>query len=268
MIFTYGGANLFYGFLFKTRQNRDTCQCTAYDQLRYLKAKYTIMRPVEPLDAFLNRACATIGDRIRLGQMDKTEINLSKYFFDNQSLLDMIYQSIQDNLLLNSYYYTLRDNFGAIDLRDTVDLRLPLVIGDSSLATGFEHTKSIDDDSYNYIVVAKDDKSAGVRNTYVSEDSINIGQWGKLMHYEKVSADLNEAQLKDRAARLLALKNRETVSLSVECVGDTRVIAGSGVKVEIEEAGLDMWALVDSATHTFEGSNHTMKLNLRYGWWY
>ena len=198
--------------------------------------------------------------------MDKTEYKLGKYLFDNKTYLDMLYQSIQDNLIGNTYYYTLRDNCGALDLRDTLDLRLPLVIGDESLAYDYDYTRSIDEDTYNYVKVAKDDKKKGVRDTYVVQDSNNISKWGKLILYEKVSANLNDAQLIDRAKMLLSIKNRETETLKIECIGDIRVMGGSGVKVEISAAGLNTWAVVDSVTHNFDKG--TMTLNLIFGRWY
>ncbi|MDR2933232.1 MAG: hypothetical protein LBV27_09015 [Oscillospiraceae bacterium] len=269
VIFTYGGANIFYGFLFKTKQDKKKYTCTAYDQLRYFKANYTLMRQIETLDSFLNRVAYTVNDRVRLGTVDKTEIKLGKYFFDNKELLDMLYQSIKDNLLLNGYQYTLRDNFGALDLRDTYDLRLPLVLGDNSLATDFSYTRSIDDSTYNYIKVAKDDQAAGVRNTYIAQDSKTIGTdtegWGRLILYHKVSGDLNDEQLAQRANQLLYLHNEETRTLTIDAIGDTRIRGGSGVKVEIASAGLDMWAVADSVNHEFTGKAHTMKIDLIYG---
>ena len=178
----------------------------------------------------------------------------------------MIYQSIKDNLVANGYWYALRDNFGALDLRDIVDLRLPIIIGDGSLGTDFDYEKSIDDDTFNYIKVAKDDKDKGVRNTYVSMDSSTIGKWGRLMYYDKVSADLNDSQLATRSRQLLQLKNRETQTLRVECIGDTRVFGGSGIKVMIAEAGLNLWAVVNSVTHEFTKNKHTMNLELKFVW--
>lgn len=269
---SFGGVNIFFGWLFKASMSRDKVTCTCYDQLRYLKAQDTLMRQVETLDAFLNRVGATLGDRIRLGQIDSTEYKLPKYFFDNKNYMDMLYQSIQDNLRGNSYLYTLRDNFGAIDLRDTVDLRLPLIVGDKSLATDFDYTASIDDDTYNYVKVAKDNKQTGVRETYFAESSTNISKWGKLMLYEKVTADLNPAQLIDRANLLLAIKNRETETLQIKALGDLRVMGGSGVRVVISQAKLDTWAVVNSVTHTFDRDKktprHEMTLNLIFGRWY
>jgi len=267
VIYTFDGTNVFYGFLFKTNQNKKVYKCVAYDQLIYLaKGKGSLMRKVQTLESFLNDVAFAVGDRMRLGNVDKTEYKLGKYLFDNKTYLDMLYQSIQDNLIGNTYYYTLRDNFGALDLRDTLDLRLPLVIGDESLAYDYDYTRSIDEDTYNYVKVAKDDKKKGVRDTYVVQDSNNISKWGKLILYEKVSANLNDAQLIDRAKMLLSIKNRETETLKIECIGDIRVMGGSGVKVEIAAAGLNTWAVVDSVTHNFDKG--TMTLNLIFGRWY
>lgn len=265
VIFRYGGADIFYGFLFKTRENRERYACTAYDQLRYLKAKWSVTREAQTLSSFVNDVCANVMERIRLGTIDSTEFVLGKKLFDNKTFLDMLYDSIGDNLVGNGYHYCLRDEFGAIALRDLYDLRLPLVIGDESLAYGYEYTQSIDEDTYNYIKVAKDDKDAGVRDTYVVSDNTTIAKWGKLILYEKVSANLNDAQLAERAKRLLDLKNSETQTLSLECIGDTRVHAGNGIKVEIEEAELSFWAVVESVTHSFGKQSHTMKLNLMFG---
>lgn len=264
-VFTYNNTNIFYGFLFKSSQSKDNFSCICYDQLRYLKASNSIMRQVQTLDSFTNDVCAQVGERMRLGKLDSTEVNLGKYNFDNKTHLDMIYQSIKDNLLLNGYQYVLRDNFGALDLIDAYDLRLPLIIGDSSLATDFEYTNSIDDDTYNYIKVALDDEEKGVRDVYITTQGQTVAAWGKLMLYDKVSAKMNSAQLTERANMLLKIKNRETETLSVECIGDVRVMAGSGIKIEIAQANINGWGMVESVTHEFGKTNHTMKLNLLFG---
>lgn len=266
VIFTYGSTNIFYGFLFTTKQDRKKYSCTCYDQLRYFKASNSIMRPICTLTEFLNIVAVSVGERVSMGQIDDTAVKLGKYLFDNKTHLDMLYQSIKDNLSLNGYWYALRDNFGALDLRDIVDLRLPLIIGDSSLGTDFDYEKSIDDDTYNYIKVAKDDQDKGVRNVYLAQDSSTIKTWGKLMYYDKVSADLNESQLAARANQLLQLKNRETQTLKMDCMGDTRVMGGSGIRVKIAEVGLDLWAVVDSVTHNFGHTKHTMSLELKFVW--
>lgn len=261
--FQYNGVNIFYGWLFSTKQNGKKYSCTCYDQLRYFKGSNSLLRPAgTTLTSWVNSVALDCGDRIRLGTIESTEYRLGKYLFDNKTRLDMIYQSIQDNLIANGYWYALRDEFGALCLRDVYNLRLPVVIGDGSYGKDFDYDKSIDEDTYNYVKVAKDDSEKGVRNVYISQDSKTIAQWGKLMIYDKVSADLNDSQLASRANRLLSVKNRETETLSVECMGDNRISAGNSVRVIISAAGIDKWAVVDSCTHEFKKDSHSMKLDL------
>lgn len=264
VIFYFGSVNVFYGYLFTTKQNREKYECTCYDQLRYFKGSNSIIRPSGmTLTNWVNTVSADCGPRIRMGTIESTEYGLGKYLFDNKTHLDMIYQSIQDNLIGNGYWYVFRDVFGALELRDIYNLRLPIIIGDGSLAKDYEYTKSIDKDTFNYAKVAKDDSKAGVRNVYLSKDDAAIERWGKLMIYDKVSADLNDSQLAARSNRLLFIKNRETQTLeNVDCAGDSRVQAGNSVRVVLTNAGLDNWAIVSHAVHEYGFTEHKMKLDL------
>lgn len=264
--FSHNGANVFYGFLFMSKAGPKSISCTAYDQMRYLKAQDFMNRKGETLDAFCKRLFAQFNERISVGQIDSTGAVLSDKIFDNKTYLDMIYQSISESLYLNGYYYALRDEFGALTLRDVYDLRQGLVIGDGSLATDYSYTRSIDSDTYNFVKVGQDNDATGQRDVYAAQDSPNIAQWGKLMLYKTVS-DQNEAQLKALAANILAVKNRATETLTVDCVGDLRVRAGVGLKVSISSVGVDLWAIVNRAVHSFNGAAHTMKLDLQYGRW-
>lgn len=267
VVFMHEGVNVFYGFLFTSRTNSKTVKCTAYDQLRYFKAQDFMYRNGETLDAFIKRICATISDRISIGQIDPTGALLSKKIFDNKTYLDMIGDSIKETLLLTGNYYALRDEFGALTLRDVYDLRLGLVIGDGSLATDYSYTRSIDSDTYNFVKVGQDNQSTGQRDVYAAQDSANIAQWGKLLLLYKTVSDQNAAQLKALAANILAVKNRATETLTVDCIGDLRLRAGTGLKVKISDIGVDLWAVVNRAAHSFDGAAHTMKLDLQYGRW-
>lgn len=264
--FSYNGTDVFYGFLFTSRATDKTISCTAYDQLRYLKAQDFLVRKGETLDTFCKRAFAQFYERISVGQIDSTGAVLSDKLFKDKTYLDAIYDSISESLYLNGYYYALRDEFGALTLRDVYDLRLGLIVGDGSLATDYSYTRSIDEDTYNIIKVGQDNESTGQRDVYAAQDSASIAQWGKLLLY-KTASDQNEAQLNALAVSILAVKNRETETLSVDCTGDLRVRAGVGLKVVISSIGVNLWAIVNRAVHSFDGAEHIMKLDLQYGRW-
>ena len=255
---TYNDSPVFYGCLMRTESDMDKRRCCCSDQIRYLQANGSLVREVEPLGRFVERAAAQIGDRLRIGTIENTELNLSRHRFDNKPYLDMILQSIAENEQLNGYHYTFYDRFGALTLTDTLNLRLPLVLGDNSLATGFSYTRSIDRDVYNVVKVVPESGAAVVK-----QDLESVAKWGKLILYQKESGK-NAVQLNHAAETLLASKNREVQSLRIDAVGDTRVIGGSGVKVILGSVGISEWAVVKRATHQF-GSNYTMSVELELG---
>lgn len=73
----------------------------------------------------------------------------------------------------------------------------------------------------------------------------------------------NAAQIQKLLDTLAKLKNRETKSLKIEALGDLRIRAGSYVRILIRELGLNQPFLVDACTHDFDGTDHTMSLELK-----
>ena len=254
------GADMFAGRVFAHRRTQDKrIQVTAYDQLRYLKAKDTVMRKQMSLTQFVDVIAANL--QLRVSGLANSVIPLDDYLFDNQTYLDMAYQSISDNLMANGYYYCLYDRFGALALTDLLDMRLPLIVGEQSLGFKYEYEVSIDSDTYNQVKLAYDNKKTGKRDIYIARDGNNIGKWGVLQHFEKVTSG-TDAQLIDKANILLKLKNRETVTLTMSALGDVRVRGGSGVRVILNDCGIDLWAIVDKAVHKWSNGIHTMDLTL------
>lgn len=266
VMFTYGTGKVFYGFLFKAEYGVYRTHCTAYDQLRYLKADAPLMRQNETLKDFVARALTQAGDRIRVGEVASTDIKLAQKLFDGTNYLDMLYKSIDENRELNGYRYALRDEFGAITLRDLYDLRTGVVIGDDSLATDFAYSCAIGDDAYNYVKVAQSSHDDGLRNAVIAKNDALIAQWGKLATFKQMSEG-NKAQMQSLADSILSERGKESETLSINCVGDLRLRAGSGARVVISQTGIAYWALVKCAVHTFAGANHTMKLELERGEW-
>ena len=146
-------------------------------------------------------------------------------------------------------------------MTDLLDMRLPLIVGEQSLGFKYEYVVSIDSDTYNQVKLAYDNKKTGKRDIYIARDSNNIGKWGVLQHFEKVTSG-TDAQLIDKANMLLKLKNRETVTLTMSALGDVRVRGGSGVRVILNDCGIDLWAIVDKAVHKWSNGIHTMDLTL------
>lgn len=258
--FKYKNFNIFYGFIFKVENSDGTKSVTAYDSLRYFKYKDTKIIKNTTLGKLVK---SIVEDKnLRAGTIEDNGYILKDRIEDNKTYLDMIYDAISDNLLFTGYKYILYDNFGSICLREAEQLKLPLVIGDESLATGYSYEKSIDGETYNRIKLAQDNKNTGTRETYISQDSASMARWGVLQYYDKVDEDMNSAQIKEKADKLLKYYNREEETFNISSIGDYRVRGGSGIYVDISELNIKKWCMVKKATHTFGGKKHTMELEL------
>lgn len=258
--FRYDGINVFYGYVFKHDQNKQKQRTvTAYDQLRYCKAKDTLIVKEDTLTSLVTKMCNYFG--LTKGIMASSKYNLPVSAPHNKTWLDILYTAIKDTLVGSGKLYALRDEFGSIALRDVEDLKLPLVLGDESLAYDYEYEKSIDDETYNQVKLVSDNESTGKRDAYISKDSGSINKYGLLQYFEELDKNVNPSQAKSKADMLLKLYNRETESLTLDCLGDASVRAGNSFFGRIEDIGLNKRLIVRSVTHEFLPA-HTMSLEV------
>lgn len=258
--FRYSGANIFYGYVFKHGQNKaKEITVTAYDQLRYCKAKDTIVVKNDTIDSLVRKMCNYFG--LRTGSLASTGYKLPVSVQDDKTWLDIIYSAISDTLMNTGRWYCLRDEFGSISVRDLQDLQLALVLGDESFAYDYEYEKSIDDEFYNQIKIVSDNEDTGKRDVYITNDSDSIAKYGLLQYFEVLDKNYNPSQAKAKADALLNLYNREVETLELNCLGDTRVRAGNSFFGQIEDIQLNRRLIVRSVTHKFIPV-HTMSLEV------
>lgn len=258
--FKYNGADIFYGFVFKVSMNSDSeVSVTAYDQLRYCKAKDTIVSNNDTVGSLVKKMCNYFS--LRVGTVDNTGYTLPLSVQDDKTWLDIIYDSISDTLVGTGRKYALRDEFGSITLRNIESLATTLVLGDESLAYDYEYTKSIDEDFYNQIKLVSDNETTGKRDTFIVKDSSSISKYGLLQYFEVLDKNENTSKAKDKANNLLKLYNREVETLSLSCIGDTSIRAGNSFYASVEDIKLNKRLIVKSATHSFL-PNHTMELEV------
>ncbi|WP_253294671.1 XkdQ/YqbQ family protein [Anaerocolumna aminovalerica] len=258
--FKYDNKNIFSGIAFSHRHTKDKeIAVTAYDQLRYCKAKDEIVVLKDTATTLTKRMCNYFG--LRAGTLTDTKYVLATGVQDGKTWLDIVYDGISETLMNTGKKFCLRDEFGAISLRNLEDLKLNLILGDDSLCYDFNYEKSIDDEFYNRIkIYVKGDK--GKNGQFIVEDSnSSIKKYGLLQYFESLDKEVNISQVKAKAKALLGLYNQEVESLSLECLGDTSVRAGSTFYVLIEGIELFKPLFVKSVTHKFL-PNHTMSLEV------
>ena len=178
----------------------------------------------------------------------------------------MLESAIEETAVSGGQRYAFWDNFGTLELFNLNRGITNLVIGDSSLMTGFSLTKSIDE-AANSVKVMREDKDKGKREIYSAKNDKNIEKWGKLQVVETISdADLNANQLKARATELLKEKNVEALTADIDAISDLSIRAGKSftwrnAKTKAYGVGNDSLVLVTRCVHTFS-QNPTMSLEI------
>ncbi|MFU0784492.1 MAG: Phage protein D [Thermoanaerobacterium thermosaccharolyticum] len=257
--FKYDDEKIFYGYVFKvSRDKTKKITVTAYDQLRYCKAKDTIVVKNDTVTTLAIKMCNYFG--LNKGVLSGTGYTLATSVQDDKTWLDILYNAINDTLTNTGKWYCLRDEFGSIAIRNLEDLTVNLVLGDESYVYDYTDEKSIDDEFYNLIKLVIDNEDTGKRDVYIAKDSDSMSEYGILQYFEKLD-NSNASQAKSKADKLLSLYNREVETLELKCLGDTRIRAGSSFYGQIEDIGLNKKLLVKTVTHKFMPI-HTMDLEV------
>jgi hypothetical protein len=293
--FRYNGANIFYGVVFKHEHVKNkVVTITAYDLLRYCKAKDTVVMKGDTVTTLARKMCNYFG--IPAGTLANTGYVLPTDAQSDKTWLDIMYSAIGDTLRATGRWYALRDEFGSVCLRNLTELETNLILGDGSACYDYSYSKSIDDDFYNEIKLAVDNEVTGKRDVYIAKDSGSINKYGLLQYFDVMSFDTTttsgtsstagatgkdsedrkakkqaekvakEAKKKSLAIQmsnaLLSLYNGETESFSMSCIGNTAIRAGSSFHAYLSEIGINKRLIVKTATHTFL-PNYTMTLEVK-----
>lgn len=262
------GDEIFFGFVFKQQRGKEPIiTVTAYDQLRYLKNKDTIVYENKTADQFLKMIAADYA--LNIGTLENTGYIINSRVEENTSLFDMIQNALDLTLQNTRNLFVLYDDFGKLALKNlssmTVGAPGAYLMVDEETGENFEYTSSIDDNTYNKIKLTYDNEDTGFREVYIAQDSGNMNKWGILQYFDTLKKGEN-GQAKVDA--LLKLYNKKTRSLKLTNVlGDNRVRAGSLIVVNLDLGDIKIknFMLVESCRHTYKESAHWMDLTLRGG---
>lgn len=262
------GDEVFFGFVFKQQRTKEQIiTVTAYDQLRYLKNKDTIVYENKTADQFLRMIATDYA--LNAGVLESTNYIIESRVEENTSLFEMIQNALDLTLQNTGEMFVLYDDFGKLTLKHLSSM----VVGkpgayfmvDEETCETFDYTSSIDDNTYNKIKLTYDDEDTGFREVYIAQDSGNINKWGILQYFDTLKKGEN-GQAKVDA--LLKLYNKKTRNLKLTNVlGDNRVRAGSMIAVNLNLGDIKLrnFMLVESCKHIYKESEHWMDLTLRGG---
>lgn len=257
------GQGVFYGFIFRIKRDRSNIvTITAYDQIRYLKNKDTLVYENKTADGVVS----LIGEKygFNIGTLSNTVWVIASRVEDNVSLLDMISNALDQTLQNTGDLYILHDDFGKLNLSFLGDMYVPIMI-DAETGQNYDYESSIDENTYNRIKLVYDNEDAGKREVYIAQDSSNINRWGILQYFDALQKGENGQA---KADALLQLYNKETRTLTVkDAAGDSRVRGGSLVVVQLDlgDVKLQNLMLVEKCVHKYGESKHTMDLTVSGG---
>lgn len=256
------GAGVFLGYVFDIEQDETGgVSVKAYDQMRYLKNKDTYVFEGQRADQVIWQIAADFG--LTLGPIANTGYVIPSMVEDIQTLLDIMLKALDLTIINTGKLYVLWDDFGKLTLSDADALKLGLMIGDASLATGYKYRSEIDSATANQIKLVRDNKESGKRDVYLIQDSGSIRTWGILMHQEKVNENLNPAQIDSLGQSMLELKNRPSRTFTVNALtSDVTVRAGRSIFVQIAALGVSAFYLLEEVSHDLVNEKMTLKLKV------
>jgi hypothetical protein len=261
--FYYNGKQVFMGYVFtKQRDRQHHIKVTCYDQIRYLKNKYTYVFENKRADEIIKALCKDFN--LYTGSMDNTNYIIPAFAEENTSALDIAMKAIEDTLTNTGKMFVLYDDFGKITLKNAANMISTTLIMEDT-AENFDYSSSIDDETYNQIVLyyKEDDNKITVYN---ASDGSKIKQWGTLRYFEEVK---NKTTAQNKANNLLKLYSRKTRSLTIKnAFGDVTVRGGTliPIKLYLGDINVNNYMLVTKVTHNFKNDHYTMDLTVDGSW--
>lgn len=263
--FYYDEKLVFVGFVFTKKRDREhRIEVTCYDQIRYLKNKYTYVFENKTATQIVKALCADFG--LQTDSMDNTNYVIPAIAEENKSALDIILTVLEETLANTGNMYVLFDNAGKLKIANCANLVSSTLIMEDT-AENFDYSSSIDDETYNQIVLyyKNDDK---IQQIYTASSPTTVNQWGLLRYFEEVD---NPSIGQNKANSLLKLYNKKTRELKVTgAFGDISVRGGTLIPVQLNLGDVvtnsSFFMLVEKVTHNFDHGLHTMDLTLEGAW--
>lgn len=263
VVFYYDGTAVFKGYVFTKSHTRERhIKVTCYDQLRYLKNKYTYVFENKTASQMVRALCADFG--LNVGSFDNTGYVIPWIAEENTSAFDIVLKALEETLLNTGNMYVLYDNAGSLNLKNVANMTVNTVINDAT-AENFDYSSSIDDETYNDVVLYYKEEDNTI-TPYTATNGGKVGQWGVLRYFEEVK---NKTIAQNKANKLLELYCKKTRQLTVKgALGNTEVRGGTLVPVRLNLGDIttNNFMLVEKVTHKFKKDYYTMDVTLDGAW--
>lgn len=261
--FYYADKLVFVGYVFtKKRDKEHRIEVTCYDQIRYLKNKYTYVFERKTATQIVQSLCADFG--LKVGQMDNTSYVIPVIAEENKAAIDIILDVLEETLTNTGNMFILYDDGGTLRLKNCANMVSTTLIMENT-AENFDYSSSIDDETYNSVVLYYKGDNELIQ-IFTASNASTISQWGLLRYFEEVK---NPSIGQNKANSLLKLYNKKTRELKVSgAFGDATVRGGTliPVKLNLGDVIVNNYMVVEKVTHNFNNDHYTMDLTLEGAW--
>ena len=261
--FYYDNKLVFMGYVFtKSRDKEHRIKVTCYDQIRYLKNKYTYLFENKTATQIIQALCKDFN--LHTGSMDNTNYVIPAIAEENIAALDIAMDVIEETLLNTGNLFILYDDAGKLCLKNAANMVSTTLIMKNT-AENFDYSSSIDDETYNSVILYYKGEDEKIK-IYTAENQSKINQWGTLRYFEEVKSP---TIAQNKANALLKLYCKKTRELKVTgAFGDITVRGGTLIPVQLDLGDIvtNNYMLVEKVVHKFENDYYTMDLTLGGAW--
>lgn len=256
-IFYWKGRELFRGLLVRQEQSvKKTMTVTAYDNSIYLaNNKDTFNYTGKTASVIFKDCCTRFG--IPCGAVADTAYAIPELPKPKTTAWDVICDALSLTYKATGirYYPTcLGDKISLIERRQNI---LQWVIETGVNLEDYTQTKSIESVKTRIKLLSKEGDVLAEAIDAALEKKVGIFQ-----DITQISDEMTTAQLNELVKTTLEEKNKPARAISVSALGQTDVITGVGVFVQIKELAIAKTYYVEEDTHTFDGNYHGMSLKL------
>jgi hypothetical protein len=261
--FYYDNKPIFMGYVFTKKRDREHhIEVTCYDQIRYLKNKYTYVFENKTATQIIQALCKDFN--LHTGTMDNTAYVIPAIAEENKAALDIVLDVLEETLVNTGNMFVLYDDFGNLQIKNCANMVSTTLIMEDT-AENFDYTSSIDSETYNSVILYYKGKDETIK-LFTASDPSTINQWGTLRYFEEVK---NPTIGQNKANSLLKLYNKKTRELKITgAFGDVSVRGGTliPVKLNLGDIVTNNYLVVEKVTHKFDNDHYSMDLTLEGAW--
>lgn len=169
--FYYDNDCIFKGYVFTKQRNKSLSKITvtAYDQLRYLKNKFSYVFVNKKASDIVKSLCEDFN--LEIGTIEDSKYVVEAIAEENKAAIDIIMTATQETLANTGQLFVLYDDAGKVCYRNVLNLKVDTIL-DKDTAQDLDYKTSIDEETYNRVVLYYKPKSnSGSSSTFTSIDS-------------------------------------------------------------------------------------------------